>query len=79
MVGKGSMGVSVGVAGQGDAAGVEPKRETLLEMLCRSLSNGHEQAYRSQMAEALKSVLDVPQTDGTENNVYALVFFLLFP
>ncbi|KAF8592690.1 DUF625-domain-containing protein [Ramaria rubella] len=75
VAGKPSMGVSVGVAGQGsEALGIEGKRETLLETLCRSLTNNHELAYKSQMADALRAVLEFPQSDGTEgnNNVVAL-------
>lgn len=69
VAGNPSMGVCVGVAGQGnDAANTEGKRETLLETLCRSLTSSHELAYKSQMADAIRTVLEVPQSDGTEPN-----------
>lgn len=63
---KPTMGVSMNVAGHGDSTGSETKRETLLETLCRSLTTTQEVAYRSQVADALKAVLDVPQADGQE-------------
>ncbi|KAF8504224.1 component of IIS longevity pathway SMK-1-domain-containing protein [Gautieria morchelliformis] len=69
IAGKPTLGVSVGVAGQvGDATSAEGNRETLLETLCRSLTSSHELAYKSQMADALRAVLEVPQSDGTESN-----------
>lgn len=49
--------------------GAQARKETLLESLCRSLINGHDQAFRSQMADALRTVLEVPQHDGSETNV----------
>ncbi|GJJ07253.1 hypothetical protein Clacol_001453 [Clathrus columnatus] len=72
MAGKPTMGVSMGVAGD-STAGLETKRETLLETLCRSLTTTQEVAYRSQIADAIKTVLDVPQADGQEpTNVIAM-------
>lgn len=66
--GKPTMGVCVGVAGQrGDMTGVEGRKETLLETLCRSLINSRELAYKSQMADALRAVLEVPQADGADS------------
>jgi protein phosphatase 4 regulatory subunit 3 len=70
VAGKPTLGVSVGVAGPvGDATSAEGNRETLLETLCRSLTSSPELAYKSQMADALRAVLEVPQSDGTETNV----------
>ena len=70
VAGKPTMGVSVSVAGHaGDGARVEGNRETLLDTLCRSLTSSSELAYKSQMADALRAVLEVPQTDGMETNV----------
>lgn len=79
IAGQPAMGLSVGVAGpRSNVTSVEGRRETLLETLCRSLTSSHELAYKSQMADALRLVLEVPQSDGMDpNNVCALGLVLI--
>ncbi|KIJ37419.1 hypothetical protein M422DRAFT_231798 [Sphaerobolus stellatus SS14] len=75
MAGKPTPSVSHGMPDVMDVMeilGAQARKETLLEALCRSLINGHDQAFRSQMADALRTVLEVPQPDLPETNASVL-------
>lgn len=52
-----------------EVLGAQTRKETLLDVLCHSLITGHDQAFRSQMADAIRIVLEVPHLDGTDSNV----------
>lgn len=52
------------------------KAETLLALLCRMMANSRDMAVQSQIGDALKALLDVPQDEGLSTPVRVFVCLL---
>jgi protein phosphatase-4 regulatory subunit 3 len=60
--------VAIDMERQAKKRGAE-KAETILALMCRVLTSSRDLAVQSQVGDALKSLLDVPQDDGVNTHV----------